>query len=98
MTYVSFSAKLLISYFNKNRLNSFLLSLQISYLRFESYVKISRYCTKELCVISPWQFESYVKISRYCTRNDEYLPYCLFESYVKISRYCTDRLRDGQYN
>ncbi len=67
MTYVSFSAKLLISYFNKNRLNSFLLSLQISYLRFESYVKISRYCTNHFLLIKSIGFESYVKISRYCT-------------------------------
>ncbi len=67
MTYVSFSVKLLISYFNKNRLNSFLLSLQISYLRFESYVKISRYCTENHIRNQNSLFESYVKISRYCT-------------------------------
>ena len=35
--------------------------------RFESYVKISRYCTDNNEEVDINPFESYVKISRYCT-------------------------------
>ena len=34
---------------------------------FESYVKISRYCTDNSDIDVNALFESYVKISRYCT-------------------------------
>ena len=34
---------------------------------FESYVKISRYCTNDSDEVLTSEFESYVKISRYCT-------------------------------
>ncbi len=34
---------------------------------FESYVKISRYCTLTMENKEMIKFESYVKISRYCT-------------------------------